>query len=200
MEIKGSYILPCDKQRAWEALNDCELLKSCLTGCEHLERDEQGVFEGTVKAKIGPVTARFKGTMVQTNVNAPDNCTMNFEGQGGVAGFAKGAANVSLEEAEAGTQLTYVADAKIGGKLAQLGARLVEGTARSMAEDFFGKMAVALAGAENAGGSTMQNPTTQGEGRAGADTEFNQRPKGNRSLIIAALIAAAIILAWVVAG
>lgn len=145
MEIKGSYHLPCDPQRAWEALNDPDLLKACLKGCERLEKTADDRFEGTVQAKVGPVSARFNGSMTQTDVEAPNRCTMVFEGQGGVAGFAKGSADVTLDEADGGTQLTYVADAKIGGKLAQMGARLVEGTARSMAEDFFGKFAAALA-------------------------------------------------------
>ncbi|ANU08427.1 CoxG family protein [Paraurantiacibacter namhicola] len=145
MEIKGTYQLPCSPQRAWEALNDPDLLKACLKGCERLEKTADDRFEGTVATKIGPVSARFDGSMTQTDVVAPDRCTMVFEGKGGVAGFAKGSADVTLEEAEGGTLLTYVADAKIGGKLAQMGARLVEGTARSMAEDFFGKFSAALA-------------------------------------------------------
>ncbi|TNE61528.1 MAG: carbon monoxide dehydrogenase [Sphingomonadales bacterium] len=145
MEIKGSYHLPCDPQRAWEALNDPELLKACLKGCERLEKTADDRFEGTVQAKVGPVSARFSGSLTQTNVQAPNGCTMVFEGQGGVAGFAKGQADVTLDETDGGTQLSYVADAKIGGKLAQMGARLVEGTARSMAEDFFSKFSAALA-------------------------------------------------------
>ena len=145
MEIKGSYQLPCNPQRAWEALNDPELLKACLKGCEKLEKTADDRFEGTVQAKVGPVAARFNGSMTQSDVDAPHRCTMVFEGQGGVAGFAKGSADVTLDEADGGTLLTYSADAKIGGKLAQMGARLVEGTARSMAEDFFGKFSAALA-------------------------------------------------------
>lgn len=146
MEIKGSYLLPCNQQRAWEALNDPALLKSCLKGCEKLEKTGDDRFEGTVQTKIGPVSARFMGSMTQIDVVVPERCTMVFEGQGGIAGFAKGSADVTLEEAEGGTMLSYVADAKIGGKLAQMGARLVEGAARSMADDFFGKFAAEIAG------------------------------------------------------
>ena len=145
MEIKGSYLLPCDPQRAWEALNDPDLLKSCLKGCERLEKVADNNFEGTVQAKVGPVSARFNGSLTQTDINAPNRCTMVFEGQGGVAGFAKGSADVTLDEADGGTLLSYAAGAQIGGKLAQMGARLVEGTARSMAEDFFSKFSAALA-------------------------------------------------------
>ncbi|WFL77772.1 carbon monoxide dehydrogenase subunit G [Altererythrobacter arenosus] len=176
MEIKGSYHLPCEPQRAWEALNDPELLKSCLKGCERLEKTADDRFEGTVQAKVGPVNARFSGSLTQTEVNAPHGCTMVFEGQGGVAGFAKGQADVSLDAVDGGTQLSYLADAKIGGKLAQMGARLVEGTARSMAEDFFGKFSAALGGdqsaaveaaplAKEAPAEPMPEPAASGSGR-----------------------------------
>jgi carbon monoxide dehydrogenase subunit G len=158
MEIKGSYHLPCEPQRAWEALNDPELLKACLKGCERLEKTADDRFEGTVQAKVGPVSARFSGSLTQTEVNAPHSCIMVFEGQGGVAGFAKGQADVTLEAIDGGTRLSYVADAKIGGKLAQMGARLVEGTARSMAEDFFGKFSAALGGDQSA--ATEAAPVT----------------------------------------
>ncbi|WP_299193992.1 carbon monoxide dehydrogenase subunit G [uncultured Erythrobacter sp.] len=160
MEIKGSYQLPCDPQRAWEALNDPELLKACLKGCERLEKTADDRFEGTVQAKVGPVAARFSGSLTQTEIDAPNGCTMVFEGQGGVAGFAKGSANVSLEAVDGGTQLSYDADAKIGGKLAQMGARLVEGTARSMAEDFFSKFSVALGAVEGSADGAKTAPET----------------------------------------
>lgn len=148
MEITGSYLLPCSPQTAWQALNDTEVLKSCLKGCEALERTADTEFTGKVAAKIGPVSARFSGTMRQTELDPPHSCRMQFEGQGGVAGFAKGGALVTLAARDGGTELTYVADTQIGGKLAQMGARLVEGTAKSMADDFFGKFAAAVAAME----------------------------------------------------
>lgn len=157
MDVTGTYLLPCTPETAWAALNDTEVLKACLKGCEALERTSETEFAGKVAAKIGPVSARFSGTMRQTEINAPHSCRMQFEGQGGVAGFARGGALVTLAAAAGGTQLTYVADTQIGGKLAQMGARLVEGTAKSMADDFFGKFAAAVAEMESAG--TAATPT-----------------------------------------
>lgn len=196
MEIKGSYHLPCDPQRAWEALNDPELLKSCLKGCERLEKTADDRFEGTVQAKVGPVNARFSGSLTQTDVEAPNRCTMVFEGQGGVAGFAKGSADVKLDDADGGTQLSYVADAKIGGKLAQMGARLVEGTARSMAEDFFGKFSAAL-GAEQGGeaASAMPAPEELAAGNAQA-TPGTEASTKRVWLILVALLIVVLAIYW----
>ena len=194
MEIKGSYHLPCDPQRAWEALNDPELLKACLKGCERLEKTADDRFEGTVQAKVGPVNARFSGSLTQTEINAPHGCTMVFEGQGGVAGFAKGQADVKLDAVDGGTQLSYIADAKIGGKLAQMGARLVEGTARSMAEDFFGTFSVALGGEHGGGtaGSRSDVPEHVAEGAA-APARF-----GSSSiwLVLVAVLMAVLAFYW----
>ncbi|BBE35656.1 CoxG family protein [Sphingosinicella microcystinivorans] len=150
MDIRGDYLLPCSIDRAWEALNDPEMLKASLKGCEVLERIDDHSFKGTVSAKIGPVSARFSGTMVQSELDPPRSCRMTFEGQGGVAGFAKGGALVTLTPEDGGTRLAYDASAQVGGKLAQMGARLIEGTARSMADDFFAKFAAAVALQESA--------------------------------------------------
>ena len=157
MDISGNYLLPCSQQRAWDALNDPELLKRCLKGCEALAKTAENEFTGTVAMRIGPVAARFTGKMVQSEVDLPRACRMNFEGQGGVAGFARGSANVTLEPEDGGTRLAYVADTQIGGKLAQMGARLVEGTARSMADDFFGKFAAAVAEPVDAAATTSES-------------------------------------------
>ena len=194
MDIKGSYLLPCDRQRVWNALNDPELLKSCLKGCESLDKTADDRFEGTVRAKVGPVNARFNGTMVQTDIQEPVSCTMAFEGQGGVAGFAKGFADVSLEEEAGGTRLSYVADAQIGGKMAQMGARLVEGTARSMADDFFGELARALGGA--AAPSSGGSPEADIGSRDGDEIQAPARNSRSPMIIIVAAIALAI-AAWV---
>ena len=197
MEIKGSYHLPCDPQRAWEALNDADLLKACLKGCERLEKVADDKFEGTVQTKIGPVSARFNGSLTQTDVQAPNRCTMVFEGQGGVAGFAKGQADVTLDPAGGGTQLSYLADARIGGKLAQMGARLVEGTARTMAEDFFGKFAAALAAEQvaDAEGSAEDSATAlaenseEGEARAApAPAPMSAPASGQKLWVFAAIV------------
>lgn len=190
MDISGSYLLPCSQQRAWEALNDTELLKASLKGCERLERTSDTEFSGVVATRIGPVSARFSGTMKQTGIDAPRGCDMQFEGQGGVAGFAKGNARVTLTPEGNGTRLDYVADAQIGGKLAQMGARLVEGTARSMADDFFGKFAAALGGEAAAAPVTAEH-AAEGEATAGSSTRW---------LLYAAVAAAALALAWYLAN
>lgn len=145
MEISGSYLLACSPETAWAALNDTDILKSSLKGCEALERTSAAEFTGTVAARIGPVSARFTGKMSQSDIDPPRGCAMTFDGQGGAAGFAKGKARVTLTPEEGGTRLTYVADAQTGGKLAQMGARLIEGVAKAMADDFFGKFSASLA-------------------------------------------------------
>ena len=189
MEITGSYLLPCSPETAWQALNDTDVLKSCLKGCEALERTAENEFTGKVAAKIGPVSARFSGTMRQTELDPPRSCRMQFEGQGGVAGFAKGGALVTLAVREGGTELTYVADTQIGGKLAQMGARLVEGTAKSMADDFFGKFAAAVAAME---------PEASPASAPAADTPQAEQASGTPAwllpVVIAAMAVAAVVL------
>lgn len=189
MEITGSYLLPCSPETAWQALNDTDVLKSCLKGCEALERTAEHEFTGKVAAKIGPVSARFSGTMRQTELDPPRSCRMQFEGQGGVAGFAKGGALVTLAVREGGTELTYVADTQIGGKLAQMGARLVEGTAKSMADDFFGKFAAAVAAME---------PEASSASAPAADAPQAEQASGTPAwllpVVIAAMAVAAVVL------
>ncbi len=187
MEITGRYDLPCSPEAAWAAINDTAVLKACLKGCEALERTSETEFAGKVAAKIGPVSARFAGTMRQTEIDAPRSCKMEFEGQGGVAGFAKGSAVVTLEPRDGGgTALSYVAQTQIGGKLAQMGARLIEGTAKAMADDFFGKFAVVLA---DLGESAAPNGAAQEDG---AIAEGNVRSTARQWLVLAGLGLAAI--------
>ena len=194
MDISGNYLLPCSQQRAWDALNDPELLKRCLKGCEALAKTAEAEFAGTVATRIGPVAARFTGKMVQSEIDIPRACRMNFEGQGGVAGFARGSANVTLEPEDGGTRLAYVADTQIGGKLAQMGARLVEGTARSMADDFFGKFAAAVAepvdAAETTPGSAPETPTMVPPKAADAPTA----PATTRSWLLYAALAVLVVM------
>lgn len=137
MELQGERLLPGPVQTTWDALNDPEVLKACIPGCDTLERSETGGFVATVALKIGPVSAKFKGKVDLTNVNAPNSYTLNFDGQGGVAGFSKGSADVALLAENGGTKLTYNARAQVGGKMAQIGSRLVDATAGKLTEDFF---------------------------------------------------------------
>jgi len=139
MDMQGSRRLAVPQQQAWEALNDPEVLKACIPGCDKVEAAGENQYVIGMAVKIGPVSARFAGKILLSDVLPPNSYTLNFEGQGGAAGFGKGAAQVNLAPpAEgAGCELTYTAQAQVGGKIAQVGQRLVDGVAKSMAEDFF---------------------------------------------------------------
>ena len=137
MEMTGQQLVPLPQQETWEALNDTQVLKECVPGCETLEKISDNQYQLTMTSRIGPVSARFKGVMTLQDVEAPNGYTMVFEGQGGVAGFAKGQATVTLEPEGDGTRLTYAVKAMVGGKIAQLGARLIDGVARKLANQFF---------------------------------------------------------------
>lgn len=144
MEMTGEQLIPADRQRVWDALNDPEVLKQCIPGCQTLEQTGDNGFEATVQAKVGPVKAKFKGAVTLSNINAPTSYTISGEGKGGAAGFAKGSADVTLEDAPEGTLLKYAVDAKVGGKLAQIGSRLIDSSAKKMAGDFFQEFSNAL--------------------------------------------------------
>lgn len=137
MEMTGQQLVPLPQQGTWEALNDTQVLKTCVPGCESLEKISDNQYQLTMTSRIGPVSARFKGVMTLQDVDAPNGYTMVFEGQGGVAGFAKGQATVTLEPEGDSTRLTYAVKAMVGGKIAQLGARLIDGVARKLADEFF---------------------------------------------------------------
>ena len=137
MDLKGEYRLPAPRATVWEALNDPAVLRACIPGCESLEVTGENEMAATVVAKIGPVKAKFNGAVRLENINAPESYSITGEGKGGIAGFAKGGADVHLAEDGTETILTYTVDAQVGGKIAQLGQRLIDGVARSMAEDFF---------------------------------------------------------------
>jgi carbon monoxide dehydrogenase subunit G len=138
MELSGERVIPAGVDATWAALNDPEILKACIAGCESLDRVGDDGFVAVVAMKIGPVSARFKGSLKLTNVNPPTSYTINFDGQGGVAGFGKGSADVALTAADAtSTRLAYHARATVGGKMAQIGSRLIDATAGKITDDFF---------------------------------------------------------------
>ena len=137
MEMTGEQLVPLPQQATWEALNDTQILKECVPGCDTLEKISDNQYQLTMTSRIGPVSARFKGVMTLQDVDAPNGYTMVFEGQGGVAGFAKGQATVTLEPEGEATRLSYAVKAMVGGKIAQLGARLIDGVARKLADQFF---------------------------------------------------------------
>lgn len=145
MTMKGEVILPADKQTVWAKLNDAEVLKACIPGCQSLEKDSDTSFVASAKVKIGPVGATFKGKVDLTDLDPPNGYRISGEGQGGIAGFAKGGATVALSEAEeGGTKLSYDVEANVGGKIAQLGSRLIDGVAKKMADQFFTNFAKAV--------------------------------------------------------
>src|SRR5689334_25406430 len=145
MTMSGEVQLPANRQAVWEKLNDPEVLKACIPGCEELEKTDDYSFRAIAKVKVGPVSARFKGRVTLSDLDPPNGYKISGEGEGGVAGFAKGGATVALAEKDGGTLLTYDVEAQIGGKLAQLGQRLVNGAAKKVADDFFQNFATAVA-------------------------------------------------------
>ena len=137
MEMTGEQLIPLSQQATWNALNDPDVLKDCVPGCESITRLSDNEYEVVLTAKVGPVSAKFKGKMTVTDADPPRAYTLSFEGQGGVAGFAKGAADIALVPEGKSTRLTYTAKASVGGKLAQVGARLIDGVAKQLAGKFF---------------------------------------------------------------
>ena len=145
MDMTGEYRIPAPRQRVWEALNDPEVLKAAIPGCEELNKLSDNELDARVKAKVGPVSATFTGKVTLNDLNPPVSYRIVGEGKGGAAGFAKGGAEVALAEDGSDTILRYNAKADVGGKLAQIGSRLIQGTAKKMADDFFGKFSSIVA-------------------------------------------------------
>ncbi|MFD0669767.1 CoxG family protein [Ramlibacter sp. MAHUQ-53] len=183
MEMQGSRHLAVSQQQAWDALNDPDVLKACIPGCERMEATGEGQFAVGVAVKIGPVAARFAGKVALSDIDPPTRYTLSFDGQGGAAGFGKGQSQVSLAAAAdgRGCDLTYTVNAQVGGKIAQMGQRLIDGVAKSMAEDFFKRFdaamqqrhpeayaaeAEAVAGAAAAAGAPAPAAPPEGSGAA----------------------------------
>ena len=148
MDITGEYRIPAPIDAVWRALNDPAVLQQCITGCKSLEKLSDTEFKGTVAVKIGPVSASFAGEVSLSDLNPPNGYILTGKGQGGAAGFANGSCKVSLRAEGNETVLTYNADAKIGGKIAQLGARLIDGTVKKYASEFFTKFSSIVAAAQ----------------------------------------------------
>ncbi len=137
MEMQGTRQLKVKQQQAWDALNNPDVLKACIPGCDRIEASGANEFSMGTALKIGPVSAKFSGKIVLSEIHAPTSYTLNFEGQGGVAGFGKGTAKVNLTPNADGCELSYSVTAQVGGKIAQLGQRLIDGVAKSLSEEFF---------------------------------------------------------------
>jgi carbon monoxide dehydrogenase subunit G len=146
MDMTGEYRIPAPRERVWAALNDPEVLRQAIPGCESVTKTGENEMEAAVTAAVGPVKARFKGKVTLSDIVPPESYTITGEGTGGAAGFAKGSAHVSLREDGADTVMSYTVKATVGGKLAQIGSRLIDGTAKKMADEFFTRF-VALAAA-----------------------------------------------------
>jgi uncharacterized protein len=139
MDMSGEFLIPAPRQKVWEALNDPAILQQCIPGCESIEKLSATELQAKVVAKVGPVRAHFGGKVTLSDLDPPNGYKISGEGSGGAAGFAKGGAAVKLSDEGQGTRLTYKVDAHVGGKLAQIGSRLIDATARKMAEDFFSR-------------------------------------------------------------
>ncbi|MBN3759995.1 carbon monoxide dehydrogenase subunit G [Burkholderia sp. Ac-20365] len=184
MELTETYTLPVPQQKAWEALNDTEILRASIPGCDSIEPDGENAYAVALSASVGPVKARFKGRMELTDIDAPHTYTIVFEGQGGAAGFGKGQTHVKLEpEGDDATKLTYTATAQVGGKLAQIGSRLVDGAARKLAGEFFRRFGEQLTGGnDNAQAETIisgdtASPADESEGATDGSGEETKRKK-----------------------
>jgi uncharacterized protein len=152
MTMSGHVVLPADRATVWAALNDAQVLKSSIPGCQELEKLSDTEFTATAKVAVGPVKATFKGKVNLSDIDAPNGYTISGEGQGGVAGFAKGGAKVRLDDEEnGGTLLSYAVEANVGGKLAQLGGRLINGVAKKYADQFFQNFTKAVTPGQSVG-------------------------------------------------
>lgn len=193
MNFQGTQVLNQPRQRVWDALLDPQVLKQSIAGCDQFERTSDTDFASSVKVSIGPVSARFSSTMTLLDMAPPTACTLRFAGQGGVAGFGKGEARVTLTElAPDQTRLDWQADAQVGGKLAQLGARLIEGSVRKMSEDFFLRFAAQLAGTGTDPGAAAATPPAPA-----AATPAAARPSAvPDSVWVAALLGGGALLLW----
>lgn len=191
MDMQGNRLLAVSQQQAWDSLNDPEMLKSCIPGCEKFELVTENEYAVTVAVKIGPVSAKFNGKVKLADIQAPVSYALQFEAQGGVAGFGQGESKVELMPHEGGCELKYTVHSKVGGKIAQLGQRLIDGVAKSLAEDFFkrfeealqAKFPIAEAAVEQASAIQMAEPSA---------------PKTHRLVWITVAIVAVALLTWYV--
>ncbi len=160
MEIKGEYRIAAPREKVFAALNDPAVLQACIPGCESLEKTSDTEMKAKVRMRIGPVSASFSGKVTLSDIDPPNGYKISGEGQGGAAGFAKGGAVVALREDAGDTVLNYNVDAQVGGKIAQVGARLIDGTAKKLADEFFGKFASMVGGPSSVEATAPAAPAT----------------------------------------
>lgn len=170
MDMTGERRIPAPRQTVWNALNDPAVLKASIPGCESLEKLSDTAMKSTVGVKIGPISARFNGTVTLADIDAPNGYTISGEGQGGVAGFAKGGAKVRLEDDGPGTKLSYEVNALVGGKIAQLGARLIDASAKQLSDQFFDRFSALVAAPAASDASAPAAAATAATPTAGTPT------------------------------
>ena len=161
MKMNGEFRVPTDRETVWRALNDPAVLKECLPGCQEIEKTSDTEMTATLVIKVGPVKATFKGGVTLSDLDPPNGYTLSGQGQGGTAGFASGEAKVNLVEEDGATVVQYDVDAKVGGKLAQIGSRLIDSTAKKLAKQFFDSLAEKLGGGEEAEAAAESAPETE---------------------------------------
>lgn len=164
MEISGEHLIAAPRERVWEALNDAEALQASIPGCEVLDKESDTQFSALIVSRFGSIKARFSGRVSLSDIDAPNSYRISGQGQGGVAGMAKGSARVSLEDRGESTLLRYVADAEVAGKLASVGSRVIHGVLRKTAEDFFANFARQVAGPTLQADSIAPEPSARSAG------------------------------------
>ena len=195
MNLSGEYRLPLPRETVWAGLNDPEVLKQCIPGCDELVKNSDTELSAKVGLKIGPMTAKFTGKVTLSDLDPPNGYKIAGEGQGGVAGFGKGSAVVTLEDdGSGGTILRYTADSQVGGKMAQLGSRLIDATAKKLADEFFGKFAEIVA--IPSGGAALA-PAQEAAAVPAATGDAGGLPQ---TVWIAALVVAIGVVLWMVLG
>lgn len=195
MEMREERFISAPKPAVWAALFDPEVLRQCIPGCESVERLSDTQYKAAVTLAVGPVKAKFAGEAVMSDIDAPNGCKLTGKGSGGVAGFGKGEATITLAERDGGTLLSYVAKASVGGKIAQIGQRLIDSTARKLADDFFGRFVAVIEAGQPAGEavavpSPAAGPVPTGPVAGG----------WGRQLLLAGLAAALLIAAFYLFG
>ncbi|KLN62549.1 carbon monoxide dehydrogenase [Kiloniella spongiae] len=193
MKMEGQQLIPAPQQKVWEALNNPEILKHSIPGCETVEKTSDTEFQASMTAKFGPVKAKFKGQVTLSDMNPPNSYTLIGEGKGGAAGFGKGEAKVSLEEQDGQTLLNYSVNAKVGGKLAQIGSRLVDSAAKKMADDFFQAFSQNVS---SNGNETTPNVSSENLVETSNNTETTKSTSSNTTLYLtlAGVIIAAVVI------
>jgi uncharacterized protein len=209
MQMTGSQLLPVPREETWRALNDPQQLKAALAGCEKFELQDDGRYAVVMIASVGPVKAKFNSTVAISDAQAPERYTLTFDGQGGVAGFGRGTATVELlEEPGDQTRLNYSVSAQVGGKLAQIGQRLIDAAAKKMSDDFFARFSTALAGAVSQPPSQLEELSIREQDRTNFDSTTSPNSLSTRDktaaskwpIVVSALLIVALLLLGAVGG